>query len=96
LSTALCHTPNISHRLGQGANPQEIREAVKSDPAALETFERFKEHLAVNEIDIAMEKAVLGVPLTMDPKTERFVGNDKANEMLKRTFRAPFVIPENV
>jgi predicted dehydrogenase len=96
LSTALCHTPNISHRLGQKVSPDEIKEAVKFDADALETFERFKEHLAVNEVDISMDKAVLGMPLKMDPKTERFIGNDKANEMLKGTYRAPFVVPENV
>ena len=43
-----------------------------------------------------MEKATLGAPLTLDPKTERFVGNDKANEMLTRKYRKGFEVPENV
>ena len=94
LSSALCHTSNISYRLGHKADPNAIREAVKSDPQTLDTFERFKAHLAINEVDISMDKAVLGVPLKMDIKAERFVDNDEANQMLRRDYRAPFVVPE--
>jgi hypothetical protein len=36
----------------------------------------------------------------MDPATERFVGNAatvaRANDLLRREYRAPFVIPEKV
>jgi predicted dehydrogenase len=96
LSSGLCHTPNISYRLGQKADPDAINEAMKADPAALDAFERLKEHLATNEVDMTKDKLALGMPLKMDPKTERFIGNEKANEMLKRVYRAPFVIPENV
>jgi hypothetical protein len=32
----------------------------------------------------------------MDPKTERFTNNEKANAMLKRNYRAPFVVPDEV
>jgi predicted dehydrogenase len=96
LSSALCHTANVSYLLGRQADPQAIREAVKSDPSALDTFEKFKAHLAINEIDISMDKAILGMPLKMDPKTERFIDNEAANAMLKRVYRAPFVVPETV
>jgi len=30
----------------------------------------------------------------MDPKTERFIGNEKANALLTRDYRKPFVVPE--
>jgi predicted dehydrogenase len=96
LSSALCHTPNISYRLGRKADPEAIREAVKADPAALDAFERVKTHLAANEVDISMDKAILGVPLKMDPKTEQFIDNPEANAMLKRVYRAPFVLPDSV
>jgi hypothetical protein len=49
-----------------------------------------------NNVDIAKEKLTLGVPLKMDPKTERFEGNDAANAMLTRKYREPFVVPEKV
>jgi hypothetical protein len=32
----------------------------------------------------------------MDPKTERFKGNDKANAMLKRDYRKPYIINDMV
>jgi predicted dehydrogenase len=35
-----------------------------------------------------------GRKLTIDPATEAFVGDDEANAMLKREYRAPWVVPE--
>src|SRR6185503_16369207 len=40
LSSALCHTGNISYRLGQHANPNDIQEALQADTAAVETLGR--------------------------------------------------------
>jgi hypothetical protein len=31
--------------------------------------------------------------LKFDPKTVAFIGNEKANEMKSREYRAPFVLP---
>ena len=36
---------------------------------------------------------LLGVALTLDPKTEKFVNNSQADAMLTREYRAPFVVP---
>jgi predicted dehydrogenase len=96
LSSALCHTSNISYRLGQEAKPREVFDAIKSDKAALETFRRFNEHLEMNDVSIVTDKATLGPVLTMDPKTERFEDNEDANKLLRRDYRAPFVVPESV
>jgi predicted dehydrogenase len=96
LSSALCHTGNISYRLGQQMNADEIRESVRANSAALETLGRFEEHLARNEVDVKSHKATLGVFLTMDPKTERFIDNERANALLTREYRKPFVVPESV
>ena len=96
LSSSLCHTGNISYKLGRAASPDEIREALKADKAACETLERFQSHLAANEVDLKVSKATLGAFLKMDPKTERFIGNEKANAHLTREYRAPFVVPEKV
>lgn len=38
----------------------------------------------------------MGAFLTMDSKTERFTGNDKANQLLTRDYRKPFVVPDKV
>jgi hypothetical protein len=96
LSSSLCHTGNISYRLGQKERPEKIREAIKADRGATETFERLMAHLEANEVDIKKDQLALGVPLTMDPKTEKFEGNAKANEMLTRVYRPPYVVPEKV
>ncbi len=96
LSSALCHTGNISYRLGKQSHPAEIREAIKGDKEALETYERFKEHLAANGIDPEKTPATLGVFLKMDPKTEKFIGNPKADGLLRREYRHPFVLPDKI
>jgi predicted dehydrogenase len=38
----------------------------------------------------------LGRQLDFDPKTERFPHDEQANAMLKRNYRAPYVVPEKV
>lgn len=93
LSSALCHTGNISYRLGVKKNPQEIREAIKADKGLAEAFDRMAEHLAANNVDITKDMLTLGVPLRMDPKAEQFLGNPAANQMLARNYRAPYVVP---
>jgi predicted dehydrogenase len=96
LSSALCHTGNISYRLGHLEKPEEVTEHLNSNPAALETFDRMQQHLGANGVDLAQTNPRMGVFLEMNPKTERFTNNDKANEMLTRNYRAPFIVPEKV
>lgn len=94
LSAGLCHTANISYRIGKQASPGEILEQIKGHRDAAETFGRFKEHLAANGVNIAETKAIIGPWLKMNPKTERFEGNEAANALLKDKYREPFVVPE--
>ena len=96
LSSALCHTGNISYRLGAKKNPNEIKEAMKDHEGMVESWDRMAAHLAQNDVDITKDKVALGVPLKMDGKTEKFIGNAKANEMLTRNYRAPYIVPEKV
>lgn len=37
-----------------------------------------------------------GRVLNFDPKTEKFIGDDEANTMLSRKYRAPYTVPEKV
>ena len=96
LSSALCHTGNISYRLGAKKSPDEIKEAFQGDRGMVESFGRMAEHLAKNDVDIRKHKITLGVPLKMNPKTEKFPGNDAANALLTRNYRAPYIVPEKV
>ena len=96
LSSALCHLGNISHRVGQTTDPDALTTAVKKDSAAQETLARMEEHLAKNGVDIKQTQLTLGPVLKINPKTERFVDNAKANELITRPYRAGFVVPDKV
>jgi hypothetical protein len=96
LSSALCHLGNISHRLGQAAAPDVLREKLQGNAALGEAYGRMTEHLAVNGIDLAQTPATLGAPLALDPAAERFTGVDAAaaNALLTRNYRAPYTVPQ--
>lgn len=96
LSSALCHTANISYRLGKTHSPEETRDAVKDNKDLSEMLGRMEEHLAANKVDLQKTPAKLGAALTMDPKTEKFLNNRAANKLLTREYRKPFVVPEKV
>ena len=53
-------------------------------------------HLEANGVDINNDKVTLGVVLKMNPKTEKFRGNRKANALLTRDYRKPYVVPAKV
>jgi predicted dehydrogenase len=93
LSSALCHTGNISHRLGKKQGPEQIREAIKENKDLEEAFLRMEQHLVANGVDLTKNPATLGMALRMDPATERFIGNHEANQLLAREYREPFVVP---
>ena len=96
LSSALCHTGNISYQLGKKHAPGEIRERLKDYPQLDEGLGRMFEHLERNEVNLNTDQLSLGMGLRMDPSTERFRGNREANHLLTREYRKPFVVPEHV
>jgi predicted dehydrogenase len=96
LSSALCHTGNISYRLGNEKSPDEINEEIKANKAALETFARMQDHLGKNGIDLKKSEATLGVFLEMDPDTETFKENEAADALLTRKYRRPYIVPSKV
>jgi len=94
ISSALCHTGMISHRLGQTAANGAILEQVKGDSLAVDRFEAFKDHLERNGVDLSKPQVTLGPWLKMNPEAERFIDNDAANALLSRDYRHPYVVPE--
>jgi hypothetical protein len=96
LSSALCHTGNISFRVGNVSEPEAIEAAIKGNAIFAEAYGRMLEHLKKNNVDISKEKLTLGAPLKMDGKAERFTDNEAANALLTRKYRAPYVVPEKV
>jgi predicted dehydrogenase len=53
-------------------------------------------HLASSLAHLGNISHRLGRQLTFDPTAERFVSDEEANTMLRRTYRAPFVVTEKV
>jgi predicted dehydrogenase len=95
VSSAMCHMGNVSHALGEGAGLDTITSAVQDDVFAAEAWQRMRAHLEANGVDLARTPVTLGPRLTFDAEREHF-GHGRANELLAREYRAPFVVPERV
>jgi hypothetical protein len=95
-STALCHIGNISYRLGRPASSADVEHQlgqlnVHDDVA--ETVDRTRQHLVDNGVDLKKTPLTLGPLLRMDGDKESFIGNPKADGLLTREYRPPFVVP---
>ena len=78
---------------------EEVKETIQDHKEGLDTVERIEKHLAANEVDLAKTPMVLGPWLNFDAEKEEFVGDFPtrwANELLRRDYRKPFVIPDEV
>jgi predicted dehydrogenase len=95
VSSALCHLGNISHRLGKATPEGQLKETIKSNHGLSEANGRMIEHLHANNVNLTATPLTLGMPLLVDPRAERLTGPDasRANAMLTREYRAPFVVP---
>lgn len=96
LSSALCHLGNVSYLLGEevaATDSLKKLDGFHSQDNTAETLDRVLAHLADNKVDLKSTKMRVGSQLKLDPKAENFPGNDAANAMLTREYRAPFVVP---
>ena len=96
VSSALCHTGNISYRLGNDvtfADASKSLAAFSSTDDAEETFERTQRHLREHGVDPDTATIRLGATLRCDPASETFLEHPRANCLLTRHYRRPFVVP---
>jgi predicted dehydrogenase len=98
LSCGLLHMANISHRIGKETRPGRIRETIRGNKLFAKSFDLIAAHLEANGVDLRKTPATLGPMLEFDPRTEKFTGefSKKANKLVSRNYRKPFVVPEKV
>ena len=98
LSAGCCHMANVSHRLGHSVSPEVIQEAARADKELSDAFDRCREYLMKNGVDLTSTPAVLGAWANLDPAREQFVGDlaDRANALSRREYREGFAVPEIV
>ena len=95
-SSALCHLANIAYRVGSSESYQDTPKTLGENPQVVESYEMLKQNL--DQVGVNLEEATCQVSpyLTFNPKSERFVNNDDANELLTRPYRGKFVVPAMV
>ncbi len=71
-------------------------EAVRRRKPELLTAEIVEGHLSAALCHLANISYRTGHSLRFDPTTEKFIGDPQADALLKRSYRPPFVIPEQV
>jgi Oxidoreductase family, NAD-binding Rossmann fold len=98
LSAGLVHLANTSYRLGKKMKPDEIKSSIGDNADMMDSFDRMLAHLEANEVDLDKNPITMGPTLTMDGEKERYVDeySDWANMYLKRNYREPFVVPDEV
>lgn len=81
---------------GQADHYLNFIEAIRAGNPSLANGDISEGHYSAALVHLANISYRLGRSLRFDPKTERFVGDDEANKMLRREYRAPFTIPERL
>jgi predicted dehydrogenase len=95
-SAALCHLANISYRLGKEVPFAERPRIFQENEIVSGSMRTILENTQVLGVKPEQATYRLGPRLEFDPKTERFIGNPKANALLTRDYRKPFVVPDRV
>jgi predicted dehydrogenase len=95
-SSALCHLGNVSYRLGADVPFEERPRVFAGNEIVSDSARKILEN--TQALGVKPEEATyrLGPKLDFDPDTEQFVQNKKANKLLTRDYRKPFVVPNKV
>ena len=97
LSAACCHLGNISYRLGEQVAGTTRADVLGKHEEIAKSWETITQTVkGTLGLDLSKGTYCLGPKLEFDPKAEKFVNNPKANELLTRPYRKPFVVPEQV
>ncbi|MBN2087978.1 Gfo/Idh/MocA family oxidoreductase [candidate division KSB1 bacterium] len=96
-SSALCHLPNISLRLGQPMPFGKVPEGLLENEVVYDTFANLQKNLSWgNKLKFDELTYQMGRVLTFDPVQEKFVDDEEANTHISRPYRKPFVVSDLV
>jgi predicted dehydrogenase len=96
-SSALCHLPNVSMRLGQQVPFSKVPSEVMDNEVVFDAYQMIEKNLSYGlGLNLHNMTYQYGRKLTLDPDKESFVGDDEANAMLTRMYREPYTISETV
>jgi predicted dehydrogenase len=97
-SSALCHLANISYRLGEKVAFDHKFRPLSDTREVAQTFENMRANLEGVGVNLNQTRYQLGRVLEFDPKREQFAGpgSERANPLLTRDYRRPYVVPKQV
>jgi predicted dehydrogenase len=96
VSSGLCHLANISYRLGEKSSFSRKNKSFGGNKSAYEYVERMQEHLKENGLKLEETDYIVGRNLKFDSESETILGDEEANQLLSRTYRPPYVVPNRV
>jgi predicted dehydrogenase len=81
---------------GLGNHYQAFIDAIRANDQSLANGDIAEGHYSAALVHLANISYRLGRSLRFDPKLERFIGDGEADGLLRREYRAPFVVPDKV
>ncbi|HIF33318.1 MAG TPA: Gfo/Idh/MocA family oxidoreductase [Planctomycetaceae bacterium] len=97
-STGWCNLANVSYLSGQPFSFADAKQIGQDSPLWSSVLGDMAKLLKSHGLDIERSEIKLSPLLTVDPKTEQFVGSNSetANQFLKREYRKGYEVPEIV
>jgi hypothetical protein len=98
-SSSWCHLANCAYRVGQSYSREKAESIAQSSGPWKELLDGFQTHLQANHIDLATANLKVSSVLEFDPKKEIFTGSSATPDalaLLRREYRKPYVMPEQV
>lgn len=94
LSTGWCNLANVAFRAGEAYSAGEAKEKAAEFPIWGQLHEEMEQHLAQHSV--GLEQLSLSEMLDFNPDEGVFTGanSEKANQFIKREYRAPYSIPD--
>jgi hypothetical protein len=93
-STGWCNLANVAYQAGSEFSRNQANEVGLKQWTSL--IEEMDKHLNANNITMESDAIRLSPLMTLDEKTQRFVGDgaDAGNKFLKRQYRKGYQVPE--